>query len=91
VLDGKPAVLSNELGSLTLEVEFSTDMSPGVLRVDGVPKSCDVPEGIGINVLVAPELSDLGNGNVLYSTRVDLAPARVNSLTASVGASSARR
>ncbi|MEO6711086.1 MAG: molybdopterin dinucleotide binding domain-containing protein, partial [Planctomycetota bacterium] len=76
VEDGKLARLSNEYGAVTLDVECSTTMSPGVLRVDGVPRSCDVPEGVGINALVAPDLSDLGRGNVLYSTRVDLEPAR---------------
>ena len=78
LLDGNPALLSNEHGALTLNAEFSLDMSPGVLRVDGVPRSCDVPEGVGINALVSPELSDLGRGNVLYSTRVDVARARTS-------------
>ncbi len=72
LLDGKPALLSNEYGALTLDAVVSLDMSPGVLRVDGLPRSCDVPEGVGINALVSPELSDLGRGNVLYSTRVNL-------------------
>jgi hypothetical protein len=51
-------------------------MRPGTLRIDGVPRACDVPEGVGVNTLVAPTLSDLGRGNVLYSTRVDLAPTQ---------------
>ena len=76
VMDGESALLSNEYGALTLAVSYSLDMPRGMLRVDGVPRSCDVPEGVGINVLVAPDLSDLGRGNVLYSTRVDLKPAR---------------
>jgi len=43
----------------------------GCIRVDGVLSGRDVPEGVGINALVPPALSDLGDGNVLYSTRVD--------------------
>jgi hypothetical protein len=43
----------------------------GCIRVDGVLSGRDVPEGVGINALVSPALSDLGDGNVLYSARVD--------------------
>ena len=75
VREGQAVVLSNEHGSLTLDAAHSLDMAPGMLRVDGVPRGCDLPEGVGINALVAPDLSDLGRGNVLYSTRVDLKPA----------------
>ena len=74
VADGAPARLSNVRGAITLCAQFCDDMAPGTLRVDGVPRSRDVPEGVGVNVLVAPTLSDLGRGNVLYSTRVDLEP-----------------
>src|SRR5262249_16319300 len=74
IVHGAPAVLSNERGRITLDAELSPDMPRGVLRVDGVPRACDVPEGVGVNALVSPDLSDLGRGNVLYSTRVDLAP-----------------
>ena len=73
--DGAAARLSNEHGALTLAASLCEDMLPGTLRVDGVPRGRDVPEGVGVNALVAPELSDLGRGNVLYSTRVDLRSA----------------
>ncbi len=73
--DGDRARLSNEHGSLTLEVACTIDAALGMLRVDGVPRGRDVPENVGINALVSPQVSDLGNGNVLYSTRVDLARA----------------
>jgi anaerobic selenocysteine-containing dehydrogenase len=74
--DKAPARISNEQGAITLDVELTADMRPGTLRIDGVPRACDVPEGVGVNTLVAPTLSDLGRGNVLYSTRVDLAPTQ---------------
>jgi anaerobic selenocysteine-containing dehydrogenase len=73
---GETVVLSNAQGRVTLQAELSADMPEGVLRVDGVPRACDIPEGVGINALVAPELADLGAGNVLYSTRVDLSLPR---------------
>ncbi|HUR28454.1 MAG TPA: molybdopterin-dependent oxidoreductase, partial [Planctomycetota bacterium] len=60
VVEGGAAVLSNERGSVTLDAELTRDMVPGMLRVDGVPRASDVPEGVGINALVAPDLSDLG-------------------------------
>ncbi|MEL6715946.1 MAG: hypothetical protein AAFP86_19355, partial [Planctomycetota bacterium] len=45
------------------------------VRVDGFVDESLVPEGIGVNALVSPDVSDLGGGNVLYSTRVELEPA----------------
>lgn len=73
--DGASARVHNELGTITLRVEHSSDMPPGCVRIDGVPRGRDLPEGVGVNALVSPMLSDLGRGNVLYSTRVDLLPA----------------
>jgi anaerobic selenocysteine-containing dehydrogenase len=69
---GGSVTLENERGRITLQLASTTDVPRGVLRVDGVPRAADVPERIGINVLVSPELSDMGAGNVLYSTRVDV-------------------
>jgi hypothetical protein len=56
-----------------LAVALTADMPLGMLRVDGMPRASDIPEGVGINALVPPAVSDLGDGNVLYSARVDLA------------------
>ena len=39
---------------------------------DVLKRAAEAPEGVGVNVLVSPDVSDLGEGNVLYSTRVDL-------------------
>jgi anaerobic selenocysteine-containing dehydrogenase len=64
--------VTNARGSLSLELACTTDMPRGLVRVDGLPRAADVPEGVGINALVAPDVSDLGDGNVLYSTRVDV-------------------
>ncbi|MCK6446636.1 MAG: molybdopterin-dependent oxidoreductase [Planctomycetes bacterium] len=70
--DGARVRLHNRRGALTLTVAITTDMPRGLVRVDGLPRAADVPEKVGINALVAPDVSDLGDGNVLYSTRVDL-------------------
>ncbi len=68
------ATLENRQGSLSLPVELSGDMPRGLVRVDGLPRAADAPEAVGVNVLVPPALTDLGAGNVLYSTRVDIRP-----------------
>jgi anaerobic selenocysteine-containing dehydrogenase len=70
-VEGTRLVLSNAQGKLTLAVSADENVPPGCIRVDGVLSGRDVPEGVGINALVNPALSDLGDGNVLYSTRVD--------------------
>ena len=68
--------LSNEQGTLTLPLALCADLSRGMVRVDGMPRGADVPEGVGINGLVPSAVSDLGEGSVLYSTRVDVEVAR---------------
>jgi anaerobic selenocysteine-containing dehydrogenase len=70
-VEGTPLVLSNAQGRITLAASSDENVPPGCIRVDGVLRGRDVPEGVGINALVNPALSDLGDGNVLYSTRVD--------------------
>ena len=49
-------------------------MKPGFARVDGLPRALDLPEKTGINSLVAGALSDLGEGNILYSTKINILP-----------------
>ena len=73
--EGQLARLENDQGRLSLPVETSDDLPRGLVRVDGMPRAVDTPEGIGVNALVPACVSDLGDGNVLYSTRVDVAPA----------------
>lgn len=68
---GARIVLSNAQGKLTLAARADANVPVGCIRVDGVLCGREVPEGVGINALVPPALSDLGDGNVLYSTRVD--------------------
>ncbi len=67
--------ISNEQGSLTLPASFSEDIARRMVRVDGLPRAADIPEGIGINALVPSAISDLGEGSVLYSTRVEVTVA----------------
>jgi anaerobic selenocysteine-containing dehydrogenase len=76
IAEGDPVTLYNRRAALTFPAALSEDLPAGLVRVDGLPRSEDVPEGIGVNALVPDALSDLGDGNVLYSTRVDLRPAR---------------
>lgn len=73
--NGSRAVLSNARGSLTFEVALSEDVPRGAVRVDGLPRRIDLPEGVGLNALTSGALSDMGDGNVLYSARVDVSPA----------------
>jgi anaerobic selenocysteine-containing dehydrogenase len=72
---GELATLSNARAELSMRLIETTDVPRGRVRVDGLPRACDVPEGVGINALVSPAVSDLGDGNVLYSTRVELRKA----------------
>tara|TARA_R110002072_G_scaffold65825_17_gene162623 strand:- start:9309 stop:11312 length:2004 start_codon:yes stop_codon:yes gene_type:complete len=69
---GDALCLSNEQGALTLPTELDARMPRGLVRIDGFPLESEIPEGIGINVLVPGDPSDLGDGSSLYSTRVDL-------------------
>lgn len=70
--EGDWAELSNHRASLSFPVTITGDVPEGLVRIDGLPRALDVPERIGINALVPDALSDLGDGNVLYSTRVDV-------------------
>jgi anaerobic selenocysteine-containing dehydrogenase len=72
VAAGDRVRLSNARAALTLLVGVTEDQPPGTVRVDGMPRAADVPEGVGVNALVSPALADLGDGNVLYSARVDV-------------------
>ena len=89
--EGQLVTLSNERARITLRLALSADVARGLVRVDGMPRACDVPEGVGINALVSPEVSDLGEGNVLYSTRVDVrAAARSEAVAPAVAKEPAR-
>jgi anaerobic selenocysteine-containing dehydrogenase len=72
---GGRARIANARGALTLLVEVSDSMPAGLVRVDGLPRAADVPEGVGLNALTSGATSDLGSGNVMFSARVDLTPA----------------
>jgi len=72
LVDGARATLSNAHGSVTFPVDVTSDMPPGLVRIDGLPRAEDTPERVGVNALVSAEVSDLGDNNSLYSTRVDL-------------------
>lgn len=71
VEEGARVRLANELGRVELPATVDDRMPRGMLRVDGLPPS-DQLGGIGLNALSAGVVSDLGDGNVLHSTRCDL-------------------
>jgi len=73
VVDGGVVRLSNARSALTLGVRISADVSRGMVRVDGLFRSIDTPEGLGLNTLTVSDPGDLGLGNSYYSTRVDVA------------------
>jgi len=73
--EAAPVRLSNRRASLTLLAAADAAVPQGLVRVDGLPRAADVPEGVGVNALVSDGVSDLGGGNVLYSTRCDVTRA----------------
>lgn len=74
--DGDPVRLSSEYGALTLRATLDDDAPRKTVRVDGFLDESFVPEGTCVNALVSPKVSDLGGGNVLYSTRVEVTLAK---------------
>ncbi len=70
--EGDLASLSNELGKLTFPVRLTDDTPRGLVRVDGMPRSQDVPEGFPLNLLNDATRSDLGDGITYFSTRVEI-------------------
>ncbi len=72
VAAGGLVCIRSEFGSVTVKAVADEALPRKMVRVDGFVNEDLVPEGVGINALVSPETSDLGGGNVLYSTRVEL-------------------
>jgi anaerobic selenocysteine-containing dehydrogenase len=73
--DGGGITIRSEFGAITLTARLDADAPRKSVRVDGFLNESLVPEGIGINALTSPEVSDLGGGNVLYSARVEIEAA----------------
>lgn len=67
---GELVTLHNSRAAISFPLALTDDVPMGVVRIDGLPRAADTPEHIGINALVSAEVSDLGNSNSLYSTRV---------------------
>jgi anaerobic selenocysteine-containing dehydrogenase len=65
----------NALGALTLKLEVQDSVPPGALHISGFVDEAQVPEGRNVNHLVSADLSDMGNGSVLFSTRVSVTRA----------------
>lgn len=75
LVEGSRVRLANERAVLTLPVALSPQMPRGLVRVDGLPRAADIRERQGLNALTSGALSDLGDGNVMFSARVDLVRA----------------
>ena len=71
---GGRARLENRHGSLTFDVELDEGLPRAAVRVDGLPRAVDLPEGFGLNALVGPSMSAQAFANTLYSARVDVIP-----------------
>ena len=69
---GERVRVENAQGALTLEVEVSSDLPSGMVSVVGFPDPRSTPEGLSSNALTSSLVSDMGDGNVQYSARVDL-------------------
>jgi anaerobic selenocysteine-containing dehydrogenase len=74
LVEGSRARISNARAALTFDVAITRDVPRGLVRVDGLPRACDLPEKVGLNALTSGALSDLGDGNVMYSARVNVEP-----------------
>lgn len=73
--DGGGVRVSSEFGAITLTARLDEELPRKTVRIDGFLNESLVPEGIGVNALTSPEVSDLGGGNVLYSNRVEIEAA----------------
>jgi anaerobic selenocysteine-containing dehydrogenase len=71
-VEGSLLRLANATGAISLPAVSDSSMPRGMVRVDGLPRACDMAESQGINALVSGQVSDMGGGNVQYSTMVDL-------------------
>ncbi len=67
--------LSNDVGTLTLELAACADTPRGMVRLEGFPDTDAIPEGLSTNALTSADISDLGEGFCQFSARVDLSPA----------------
>lgn len=72
VREGDRVRLSNARGALSYPAAIDDALPAGLVRIDGLPRADDAPEGAGINLLTPSDLADMANGNVYLSTRIDL-------------------
>ena len=73
--DGGGITLRSEYGAITVTAKLDGDSPRKTVRIDGFINESLVPEGVGVNALTSPDVSDLGGGNVLYSNRVEIEAA----------------
>lgn len=69
--EGTRIKLTNDSGTLELAAHADACLPRNMIRVDGLPRAQDLGSPAGLNTLVPDAVSDVGAGNVLYSTRVN--------------------
>ena len=72
--------VGNEQARLRFTCQLSDDLPVGCVRIDGFPLPEEIGDEAGINALMSSRRSDVGDGNVLYSTRVDVEPCTTTDL-----------
>src|SRR5262249_34499339 len=68
---GDAVRLHNDVGSVTFALRVSDEVSPGVVLVPGQRPSGEAVSGT-INMIVPDRYSDLGDGAMYQSTRLDV-------------------
>jgi len=70
--DGERVVAWNELGEVTLRLEVTEDVPPGLAVVEGVHWARDTEDGRNVNALTSQRLTDAAGGSTFYDNRVDV-------------------
>jgi anaerobic selenocysteine-containing dehydrogenase len=79
--DGMRVQMVNDLGSVTLTAQVTTDIVPGTVLAPGIWWNKHSPDGRNVNQITPQAEADMGAGACFYDTRVWLVPVAVASLT----------
>jgi anaerobic selenocysteine-containing dehydrogenase len=75
--DGMSVQIVNDLGSVTLTAQITTDIIPGTVHAPGVWWAKHSGDGRNINQITSQAEADMGAGASFYDTRVWVMPAAV--------------
>lgn len=73
--DGVAVDVTNELGSIQLTVQVTTDIVPGTVLAPGIWWAKHSPDRRNINQVTSQDEADMGAGAIFYDTRVWVMPA----------------